>query len=615
MKYLDRLASNISGRRTALATLSLFILTAFALNLWLVGADKRPPPWDYATYLSRSLEFYDAVKAGSLGQFISAFNEPYRPPLVPLTALPFYILFGPSYQSAMFVNLVFIAVLAFSTYKLGETLHSAQLGAITAGIVITVPGIYNLARIFNIDFPTAALVAAGTYAVIASNGFSRRNISILAGVALGLGMLIKWTCFIFLLPVVIVEITQYRKKIGVFNLFLGVMAAALITASWYVMAVEHGLVHQLLYYAYGSGAAPYSPSTSLFDVSSLLFYPSATYRYIIGPFYSVAVLVFVLFAFAMAALQSLVAAKKPSRRKRSAERKVNRSGKRAPRAVWPLAFSIIFVTVAFTLLEDKNPRFFLAVVPLAVPLLLWGGWRVHPRWGPILMIAIAVAGVSATVVGALQPAIGAKVGLYESNTISNGFNGWSEASPPKQNDWKVVQIIRIIGELNPNANVGILGNHWVYNQDTMTYYALELDFPYMQFRDFRDGQVYSPYDNLSRYDFVLVKSGDIGDAWDTKSVRPILDRLLDPNNVFYAGHASVGNFNLPDGSKLTIFMKEGNQTRIENSEAQIVNSEISLRRVRGQTRGCWLTIGKYVEPHLLQPRRQSTHLSRIARVT
>jgi 4-amino-4-deoxy-L-arabinose transferase-like glycosyltransferase len=89
--------------------------------------------------------------------------DPYRPPLVPLTALPFYLLLGTSEKVAMLMSLIFLAIMAVSIYKLGTLFVSPALGLVTAGIAVTLPGIIDFSRVFGLDFPLTAITAAAFY--------------------------------------------------------------------------------------------------------------------------------------------------------------------------------------------------------------------------------------------------------------------------------------------------------------------------------------------------------------------------------------------------------------------------------------------------------------------
>lgn len=523
------------------AALVFILVVTSSVNLWLVAHDDRPPWWDYAYYLSSSLNIYNAIGRGSFSQLFAAISDPYRPPLVPLAALPFYAAFGTGYRSAMLVTVLFLAILTVSTYKLGKIIHSCGLGLVAAGVVSTLPGVMTYTRVFNIDFPTMALVPAGMYFAVASEGFRKRGMSLALGAVIGLGLLTKWSYIVFLAPMIIAESIHHRRNLGSANMILSGLVAAATASAWYVNALRHGLIQSLIHYAYGAAAKPYVQGLgSMFDLSTLLFYPFALYERLMGPFYFVTLFSAVILASIVGAvflrgwLKSLVS----SRLTRS------------------LAFSFLAPLMIFTFLELKSVRYFLPALPSLVILLLAIVWNTHARLGPLLLVGILVGGSLVSVVGALEPTIGARWGIYDSWTIYDTIpHYYSEYQPPKSDDWKLEQMIQLVARLNPQANIGTLADHWVFNQDTLTYYAVRLGFDTLRFRDFRDSQIYPPYDDLNYYDFILLKTGIIGFDWDTQTVRGILQRLNSSDDAFYVDHNMVGSFSLPDDSQLFVFMK------------------------------------------------------------
>jgi hypothetical protein len=518
--------------------LALILATAFLINLWFVAHDNRPPPWDYATYLTSSLRLYDAARLGSLNELSATLGNPYRPPLVPLAALPFYALFGTSYAAAMLVNLVFIAILVLSTYGLAmEMLHSSWPALAAAGVVCTLPGVIAYTRVYGLDLPTTAFVAAGLYLTAASQGFKIRSTSIALGVVVGLGMLTKWTYFVFVAPMIILELLRYRRAINPKNFILSGLVAMGICSMWYIYAFQLGLIRTLIYYSWGPGAKLYSPSSSMFDLAAFLYYPRMLYDLLIGPFYAIALIP----PFCIALLFA-----------------TKRRSFQGSRLALSLVLSFLMPLAVFSFLEDKSLRFLLPALPCLVVLLVCTSWQIHlrrVRVGHLLLLVVVIVGSCISVVGSLQPSVGSRFGIYEPWTISDQYSGYNNYSPPKPYDWKLEKVIELISSMDPDASVGVLANHWVYNQDTLTYYALRLGFERLTFRDFRDLQVFPPYDDLNNYDFILVKTGEIGGG-DTQSVTRILERLKNPDDSFYADHEMIQSCALPDGSQLFVFAKK-----------------------------------------------------------
>jgi 4-amino-4-deoxy-L-arabinose transferase-like glycosyltransferase len=444
----------------------------------------------------------------------------------------------------MLVSLVFLAIMAVSIYKLGALFVSPALGLVTAGIAVTLPGIIDFSRVFGLDFPLTAITAATFYLAIASKGFSIRTASAALGIFIGLGMMTKPSFIIFITPILAAELIQHKEKIKLPNLGITAVLSSAIALPWYGLALMRGLIGKLTYAAYGPVVVQhYSVSGNLFE--TLEFYPYELYAHLVGPMYSTILVGIAAFSIAAAILRN--------------------RGRAFPRLNSPsirsIVFSFLIALSAFTLLENNSGRFILPLAPILLALLVYAGWKLHPKFGPLLMLAVLLGGSLVSIVGVVDPAIGSRIGIYEPGSLSNGQPPALYYDPaiswPQPYDWKLDQIVSYIGAQNPNAKVGILANHWYINQDTLRYYALRLGLDHLNFTDYRDYQVkgVNPYLLLYSFDFVLKKTGNLGQAWDTNAAELVVQRLSNASDPFYHSFGSVENFDLPDGSKLSIFMK------------------------------------------------------------
>jgi len=551
LKSLKRNSSHalscLGGKTQTYALLAVATIEAVALNLWIVSIDNRPPPWDYAYYLTSSLRIYNAMKGNSVSNLLVVLGDPYRPPLVPLLASPFYFIFGMSYNSAMFESVVFMAILSLATFKLTARLTSSNLaGAIGAGIVMALPGIIIFARIFGLDFPLAALVVLGLYLVAASDGFRKRKVSIMLGLVAGLGMLTKWSYFIYIAPMILAEIVQKRRTMNLRSMLLAGIVAVCLSLPWYANALNQGLIGNVSQWFWGPSARVFAApgSNSIFDVAALSFYLTRLYAGLMGPLYSaIIVLIFGLVLLL--------------RRKKALQ---CNGAKHLARS---MAFAILVSFAWFMLLESKVDRYLLPILPAAVILTVYAGWQIRAKeveLGRFLLLGVLLISLIVTPLGVTMPQIGYQLGIYDTyytqytpSSSLEKFYGYDSYGPPLRDDWRVTQIIKSIADLNPNAKVAILASHWVFNEDTFTYYETLLGVPGIYFRDFRDYLVVPPFDDLNYYDFVLMKTALIGNQTD-HLVR-ILDRLKIVNDPFYSSHKMIQSFPLPDGSRALLFMR------------------------------------------------------------
>src|SRR5436309_2870190 len=210
-----------AGRRPA-GHETLILLVAVAAFVAAVAPALREtgtaPGWDQSVHLRDSLVYerilrHPSVLAGGvLGAILHGSEDfplltpsGYYPPLVPgITAL-LYCVAGRSYETAMATQILFLVVLVFGTWALGNRLLGAPVGLAAGLMLLAAPGIRLNAEEYMLDLPLTAMVAVSAWALLVSDGFVRRDRSLLFGVLAGAGMLTKWTFFLFLaLPVALV---------------------------------------------------------------------------------------------------------------------------------------------------------------------------------------------------------------------------------------------------------------------------------------------------------------------------------------------------------------------------------------------------------------------------
>jgi len=326
---------------------------------------------------------------------------------------------------------------------------------------------------------------------------------------------------------------------------MGCVVASVIALPWYVNAMRQGLVEELVAGVVANSPtaifAPYGTS-NLLDSRTLMFYPMGIFYALIGPYYSI-ILDILLAIFGFALFQN----------------QIRRAGAMSSTGFRSVGLAVASGLVVFSLFVDKDVRFILPVVPVLIVLAASIGWKIrlqNLKLGPMFLLGLLLCGSGLTILGLTQPSIGARIGLYSTYSDYSRYHDWIANFPLVHDDWKLSQIIQLMVSLNPKANVAILAAHWVFNQDTLSYEALLMGYEYLQFTDFREYQVQNPYlGNLSRYDFTLLKTGDVGSGWLTITLDKILKELQNSSDPFYSTNRMVGSFSLPDNSTLYIFAR------------------------------------------------------------
>ncbi len=285
-----------AGRRPALQE-ALILLMAVAAFVAAVAPALRetgtPPAWDQSVHLRDSLVYervlrHPSVLAdGALGAMLHGSEEfplltpsGYYPPLVPgITAL-FYLVAGHSYETAMATQILFLVLLVFGTWALGNRLLGAPVGLAAGLMLLVAPGIRLNVEEYMLDLPLAAMVVVAAWTLVSSDGFIRRDTSLVFGVLAGAGMLTKWTFFLFLaLPVVLVlvsglaasskESVPQSRRWG--NFALALLAAGVVAAPYYLPILPI-LVNKTVVHAGGAAdgsASPFTPAAALYYIEAL----------------------------------------------------------------------------------------------------------------------------------------------------------------------------------------------------------------------------------------------------------------------------------------------------------------------------------------------------------
>ncbi len=188
------------------AGLSLF----HAINNWIwLSKNVMTRGWDRIGSLINSLYYYDTLTPLTWQAFFRAsVQDEFRPPLFGFSMAWMYKLFGVEADVAVLVNVLYMAVLLAACYALGARLGGRRLGALSAVLAALIPLVFAMSRYSYFEFSLTALVATSVALLLASDGFQNRPASLLLGVALGLGLLIKRTFPVFVVGALAVVFFQ-----------------------------------------------------------------------------------------------------------------------------------------------------------------------------------------------------------------------------------------------------------------------------------------------------------------------------------------------------------------------------------------------------------------------
>jgi 4-amino-4-deoxy-L-arabinose transferase-like glycosyltransferase len=225
----DKMVGQRTWARTQvvpLALLACLILFHLVNNLIWRQSNVIVFGFDRMFHQVSSLAYYDILRDGiNLHTLFAALTlSDYYPPLVHLTATVFYGLFGVSMDVAAMSNSLCLALFLLAVYDLGRQLAGPWVGLLSAFVISTFPIVFSMSRYFYIDFALMAMVAVNICLLLRSDRFRHRGYSLLYGLSLGLGLLVKWTFAPFVAAPLLLVIIRSRA--------LGPALRALWPRSW-----------------------------------------------------------------------------------------------------------------------------------------------------------------------------------------------------------------------------------------------------------------------------------------------------------------------------------------------------------------------------------------------
>jgi 4-amino-4-deoxy-L-arabinose transferase-like glycosyltransferase len=218
-----------------------------AINDWIwLSKNLMTRGWDRIGALINSLYYHQTLSHLSLQTlFRAATQDEIRPPLFGLSMALMYGPFGLSQDVAVMVNVVYMGLLLAAAYGIGVKLRGRRLGMLAAALVALLPLLFAMSRYSYREFSLAALVLVSLYFLLASERFEKRGPSLLLGLSLGLGLLVKRTFPIFVVGAVLVVALQaglprklwtglrQRPHLRWWDLGLAIAAGGLLAAVWY----------------------------------------------------------------------------------------------------------------------------------------------------------------------------------------------------------------------------------------------------------------------------------------------------------------------------------------------------------------------------------------------
>ena len=493
-----------TGRHALLLALLLVGLAA-VLTVW-VAMDRRPPEWDHANHLERALECHRILAEPGHDRVaeIIAKSSFYPPLVLCATGLAYFVL-PVTPLTAQFTIWVFLVAGTLAVWGLGRRLLDDQAGFLAAFMFATAPFVvFSLLR-YQLDLPLASIVAIALYGLVRAQAFGSLVWSLLLGLALGVGMLIKPPFAAYLLPALAWSAWRAARapdrRARLMRLALALLVGLLVAGPWYGPRLA-GLPLQILNRSFKQAVE----SPPAMSTTGMAFYPRV-FLPLVG------VLTGLLAVWGAWAVR------------------------RMPRAR-ALVWTALVPWGIFIAIQNKNLRYALPLVPAVTLAAAAGLAALGPR-------ARRLAGAACVALGVLQIS-GTAFGLPPSPPTRLFLVPLIMADAPDARDWRHGDVLAAVLRALPPAETGAVGRVAVVPNDN--YFSVS-NFRYEAARDRLPLRLTRAWDGSPfGVDAAILKTGDQGpDLASEKPTRIMRDFETDP--WLAAAYPVVAEFPLPDGSR------------------------------------------------------------------
>ncbi len=223
-------------------SLSRFLLVALILffvagnSIWVL-LDGRLPLFDEYEYYAFSINIHKTLIPFQPLRFLSVVtgSPGERPPVYPVFISVFLLMGGISYGAALLTNSLLGAAAIYLTYKIGVLLENIAVGLFAACLLVLFPYFFNGSHRLLSENCLIVFVALNILLLLGSREFRRRDFSVLYGLSLGIGMLVKQSFALFAITPLLLSIIPVfpSGKISRGNLFISLLLAFSVAAPYY----------------------------------------------------------------------------------------------------------------------------------------------------------------------------------------------------------------------------------------------------------------------------------------------------------------------------------------------------------------------------------------------
>jgi 4-amino-4-deoxy-L-arabinose transferase-like glycosyltransferase len=380
---LARWEKTIRGRPLPDLLLLAAIAVLFVLHVvWLARFSfGYVTEWDESGYISIALRNSRALTSdGPFSLVQTVLDQGVQAPFVPLAAVPFNVVFGSGVDASLLVEPTFFALLLLATYAVARRLTTPWWALLAALVLGTAPVVGDYTRIFHFSIPAAAFLVSALWALMKSEGLTRRRWAVACGLLLGLMVLSRSMTIAYLpgfavaaaLPILLYSDGRRQRLI---NFGLLCLSGAVLAGLWYLPNAE-SVGSYLLNFGYGAESEAYGAEHSKLSIAYWTREIGAVFDELYFP------LGVALALGALAALASALVDRRPGQPTRN-ELKSWLATDAALAAV-----IVLEGYVALTSSKNQGTAFALPWLPVLIVLVCAGLARV--RWRSVQVAAVAV---------------------------------------------------------------------------------------------------------------------------------------------------------------------------------------------------------------------------------
>lgn len=562
----EKIFSFINKWHVLIILLSLILFHGIVNYFWINNNNIYYHPDEY-WHLTFSINIHDILFSNKTDVTFLDNQVFYSRPLMPfITAIAIYPLFGTDTNVAIMTNVLFLAVLIFSTYGIGKKLYNKNTGLLAAFLVSMYPIIFGISRFYTYFIGLAAIISLCFLLLLLCDKFKNRKYSILFGLSSGIGMLLNISFVIFMTIPILYVIISSLKIVGkrerckiISNLAISLLVMFLVAGIWHGYSL---LTHNYL----GILKMPFNtpvtiiPTPELFNSIGIIseienkndiYIYLQILLYFFTYYLNVLINYLVFLPFFILLCIGLFFYTKSKNRNNL------------------LILWLVIPYIIFSILVIKFKAYIIPLLPAIAILSVFWVFRIkNQRLKKYIILSIVIYGIIQFYIISYSTIL--------SNLNLPGFKTASHTNPPEKIDWKEKEILSYIinnSEVYPvkiaylmpvfpprlidvPSFVNTVGNYYssdsrsilldssqkhFFNAMVFTYYPILYDLPIEIYHI----QNPSKIDNkiISQTDFLIVKS----DYLTIKNMNTSVE-IFTTNNFYL-----VKDFDLPDNTKILIF--------------------------------------------------------------